>query len=289
MNYKSFNKGFLMLSLLLITSLSYAQTGINTRNPQGVLHVDGAKDNPATGVPGALQTANDFIITPAGWIGVGNIAPKVKFDLRGADNSALGLGTTTMSAISAGKGAVRYDVNNGIPTGTPKIQISDGLVWSQVYVAPIKAVVVAQLTKPVSIPYNTPTTVNNWTLKSDVTNSFNAVTGVFTAPRDGIYTFLMTFDFVEGTITPASTVETQFVNGIGVVISRSYKTFGRATRNAQAGGSSTVTLGLIAGSTMVVKLQQTIVNASRALRITGNIANPADPSDGFNSLTIIEQ
>lgn len=74
--------------LYMLTSfLSYAQTGINTANPQGSFHVDGAKDNPVSGVPTAGQEANDFIITSSGNTGIGNISPQRKLDVDAADQS----------------------------------------------------------------------------------------------------------------------------------------------------------------------------------------------------------
>lgn len=68
-------KKFILLCLLATASLAYSQVGIHTPNPQGMLHVDGAKDNPQTGVPSTAQQANDFIVTSAGRVGIGNIAP----------------------------------------------------------------------------------------------------------------------------------------------------------------------------------------------------------------------
>ncbi|MBB6371693.1 hypothetical protein [Chryseobacterium shigense] len=65
--------------ILLVTSISYAliysQVGINTANPRGTLHVDGQKDNPASGDPGAVQGANDFIVTSSGSVGIGTAVP----------------------------------------------------------------------------------------------------------------------------------------------------------------------------------------------------------------------
>ncbi len=52
-----------------------AQVGIQTSNPQGTFHIDGARDNPATGVPNANQQVNDIIITTEGRLGVGTVAP----------------------------------------------------------------------------------------------------------------------------------------------------------------------------------------------------------------------
>jgi hypothetical protein len=65
--------------ILLITSISfmstYSQVGINTANPKGIFHVDGSKDNPATGIPTAGQQANDFVVTTNGSVGIGTNTP----------------------------------------------------------------------------------------------------------------------------------------------------------------------------------------------------------------------
>ncbi|MFS4430375.1 hypothetical protein [Chryseobacterium sp. S90] len=68
-------KNILLLSMLIIASFTHAQVGIQTSNPQGSLHVDGAKDNPATGTPTDVQQSNDFIVTSTGMVGIGNLTP----------------------------------------------------------------------------------------------------------------------------------------------------------------------------------------------------------------------
>lgn len=64
-----------LVSLFLGASNFYAQTGINTENPQGTFHVDGARDNAATGIPTATQQANDLIVTSTGSVGIGTTTP----------------------------------------------------------------------------------------------------------------------------------------------------------------------------------------------------------------------
>ncbi|MET3536428.1 autotransporter outer membrane beta-barrel domain-containing protein [Chryseobacterium limigenitum] len=68
-------KKFILLCLLATASMAYSQVGINTQNPQGMLHVDGGEDNPSTGIPNTAQQANDFTVTSAGRVGIGSIAP----------------------------------------------------------------------------------------------------------------------------------------------------------------------------------------------------------------------
>ncbi|SDI94509.1 hypothetical protein [Chryseobacterium jejuense] len=73
---------------LFISVMSFAQVGINTTNPQTVLHVDGAKDNAATGAPTAAQQLNDFVVTSTGNVGIGTTAPQKKLDIN-ANNASL--------------------------------------------------------------------------------------------------------------------------------------------------------------------------------------------------------
>ncbi|AZA84149.1 hypothetical protein C1637_16810 [Chryseobacterium lactis] len=280
--------------------LMNAQTGIGTANPQGILHVDGAKDNATTGVPTAAQVANDVIVNKTtGFIGVGVLNPQVKLDMRSSGpENALGLSTTTMTAAAAGAGAVRYDVIN-TPVGA-KIEVSDGSVWHKAYIAPQKAVVVARKITSQSITQSSATNITNWNLVRDMSNSFDASLGIFTAPRDGTYTFLLTFNFNGAVINDGSRVESQFYDTTAnTVLASVYKTFGQsmtgtpddanATRSTQAGGSSTVTLTLTAGTKVVTRLWHNLISSgSVALRVTTNSSDPTNPDDGFNNLTIIE-
>ncbi|MEY8760628.1 hypothetical protein [Chryseobacterium tongliaoense] len=69
-------KKFLPLLFLAVGNILVSgQVGVLTSNPQGSLHIDGSKDNPAAGIPTANQQANDVIVTSEGRLGVGTIAP----------------------------------------------------------------------------------------------------------------------------------------------------------------------------------------------------------------------
>lgn len=297
---KKINKILLLPIFYCSVGLAYAQTGIGTPNPLGALHVDGAKDNAATGIPTSAQLANDVIISKTtGYIGVGILNPTVQLDMRStATENSLGLNTTTMTASAAGSGAVRYDVVNA-PVGA-KIEVSDGSVWNKAYIAPQKAVVVVRKITSQAIVQGSPTTIINWSEVRDMSNSFIPGTGEFTAPRDGTYTFLLTFNFNSTIINDGSRVESQFFNPVtNTVLASVYKTFGQSmtgtsddansTRSTQAGGSSTVTLTLTAGTKIVARLLHNLISSgSVALRVTTDSSDPANPDDGFNNLTIIE-
>lgn len=70
---------------MLVSLFGYSQVGIHTSNPQAIFHVDGAKDNPATGVPNVTQQANDVVATATGSLGVG-IMPNAKFHVEGTES-----------------------------------------------------------------------------------------------------------------------------------------------------------------------------------------------------------
>lgn len=77
-------KNITLLLFLFATIYVYSQTGrvgINTENPQNTFHIDGNKDNPATGTPTTLQQANDVIVTNTGQVGIGTTAPSQNLDV----------------------------------------------------------------------------------------------------------------------------------------------------------------------------------------------------------------
>lgn len=76
-------KASLFLSCLLFSTLCYAQTGINTKSPRQIFHIDGQGDNPSTTVPSPAQLLNDIVVTKNGDMGIGLLTPSVKLDING--------------------------------------------------------------------------------------------------------------------------------------------------------------------------------------------------------------
>lgn len=97
---------------LLSSGMIFSQVGINTANPQGTFHVDGGKDNIATGIPTAVQQSNDFIVTPAGNVGIGTTTPAVKLEI----NSSSASGAIKIVDGSQGAGKILTSDAQGIGT-----------------------------------------------------------------------------------------------------------------------------------------------------------------------------
>ncbi len=78
------------IAIMGLPVIAFSQVGINTTNPLGILHIDGAKDNPATGTPNASQQANDIVATADGRLGIGTLTPTARLELNsGTTNGAL--------------------------------------------------------------------------------------------------------------------------------------------------------------------------------------------------------
>lgn len=84
-------KNLITLAMIFFSIIAFSQVGINTPNPQGMFHVDGAKDNPATGIPTDVQQANDFTVTSAGNVGIGNLTPVSNLHIKNR-GTATGIG-----------------------------------------------------------------------------------------------------------------------------------------------------------------------------------------------------
>ena len=188
-------KIIILYILLLLAFYTSAQIGINTESPTATLEVKSG----STAIPVILTRNSSNIelirLLNNGYLGMATANPAVKVDLRGAlSNGELGVGTTTMTAVAAGAGAIRY--NNGI-------EYSDGDVWIKLTALPPKAYVIAKNTVQLGVPTSTSVIWTNWTEDMDITNSFDASTGVFIAPRTGVYSLSCT-GMAENIVTTSS-------------------------------------------------------------------------------------
>ncbi|MBP1166309.1 MULTISPECIES: hypothetical protein [unclassified Chryseobacterium] len=276
----------ILISLCFTISQSKAQVGINTSSPQTIFHVDGAKDNPSSGVPSSTQMANDVTITSTGEIGIGTLTPATRVDTRSATNSdnSIGIGETSQTAAIAGSGAVRYNPLNG-----GKMQYSDGVVWQDLISSPTKAVVVANLQAgnfAVKIPYQVSTGIAGWTEISDPTGNFTPGTGVFTAPRTGVYLVSFTYDFVRIPIVSGYFSEARYVVNGSSTVKKCVKSYSNISKQAQVAGSCVAGVQLNKGDTLQPYIYQSVYNGNLSLRTD---TSSASNEYGFVNLSILEQ
>jgi len=275
------------ISLLLLLSASaaaFGQVGINNPNPQGMFHVDGQKNNPTTGVPSLLQQQDDFVVTTNGKVGIGTISPNAKMDIRTNPTSTsdpgegiLGIGTTAVSAPSAGAGALRYSTLSG-----GQLQYSNGVVWNSLSSTVQKSVVVAEKTTTQTFINNNYTYVNAWSELTDLNSDFNPSTGVFIAPRNGNYSVSFSFNFNVGSIggVPDGTQVEAILETSSGQFRKSVVAF-PAAGNSQAGAAISFVVRMTAGET----IRAGIFNSTgydKTLRVgTGG-------SSGFNNFSVVE-
>ncbi|MCS3868439.1 hypothetical protein J3D55_001355 [Chryseobacterium ginsenosidimutans] len=128
-----YNKLFLT-GIFFASTLSFAQIGINTSNPQTAFHIDNAKDNPATGTPTATQQANDFAVTSTGSVGIGTTTPHPSaiLDLTSSDKGILAprisLTSSTMK-LNTSPNATGLLIYNTGPTLSAGYYFWNGVEW----------------------------------------------------------------------------------------------------------------------------------------------------------------
>lgn len=95
------NKYILVFSLILGITVK-SQVGINTNNPQQILHVDGKNSattaNPNSGAPSALQQTDDVVMTKEGYIGVGTSVPTRRVEITSSTAGAIKIVDGTQGA-----------------------------------------------------------------------------------------------------------------------------------------------------------------------------------------------
>lgn len=83
------NKKLILYTVLLVLPFSIrAQVGINTTNPQGILHID-----PLNNTVGSTNVSDDIIVTSDGSVGIGIINPTAKLHIMGKSSLRIADGT----------------------------------------------------------------------------------------------------------------------------------------------------------------------------------------------------
>ncbi|WP_300671598.1 hypothetical protein [Soonwooa sp.] len=109
-------KRILFLVITLANVMAFAQVGINTQNPLDVFHIDGAKDNPATGAPSVVQQSNDVIVTSAGNVGIGTITPSTKLEIQTGGTSSAPI--TGFKLVDGNQAAGKYLISDAYGVGS---------------------------------------------------------------------------------------------------------------------------------------------------------------------------
>lgn len=130
---------FIFLGMLSIPILALSQVGVNTNNPQGIFHVDGAKDNPDTGSSTPFQDANDFIVTSDGSVGIGTTTPDassiLELNVDGLNSGdkkgflgpkvSLTSNSDTLTILNPAKGLLVYNLGDN-----PNFKYNGYIYWS---------------------------------------------------------------------------------------------------------------------------------------------------------------
>lgn len=196
-----------------------AQIGINTESPSTLLDIVSSSSTTLRTL--VLSNSDDketLLIRNDGYIGMGVANPLVKLDLRSStltNGNALGIGYTSKTAVQAGAGAIRYNATD------KTLEYSDGTTWVRLQSNPDRAMVIAKVASHVFTPNSgniIGTYLRNWTTIYDKTGNFNSVTGVFVAPRDGIYSAAITGVFDNATIGSGGQYELTLGSSSGVAL-----------------------------------------------------------------------
>lgn len=290
-----------IILMVCSSSIAFAQVGINTTNPVNPLEI--------------VTTGETTIIDNTGKIGVGLTNPKVAIDLRAGANGAMAVGMTDQTASEAGAGAIRYNPNPAIGV-QGYIEYSDGTEWIAYhpYGKP-RIVVIAEKTNnntyvfepggsPIGsytngIQNRAATYLTSWTeiLDSDSgtpRDNFDAATGEFIAPRDGVYFATFTFALANNAVNGGGNPGNNQVEAIWEVRNPSNAILQRIKTNNGYPSDVPTNPGSIVGSACTVSVY---MNEGDKLRpfawmnidYPDGVGRPLLNTGGYNVLTIVEQ
>lgn len=276
---------FYICIVLILPGYMYAQgVGINTLTPRTDLEIKGLGNTTGKTVR-IVNSSNTEILTMLdnGRLGLGQVAPAVRVDLRGTSaNPIIGLGTTTRLASVVGGGAMRY------MAGTKELHYSDGNQWFRLQANLTRPCVVAPNNYVAgSYPSNATTRLTGFVSVYDSHGAFNQSTSVYTAPVDGLYVVSFTLSFNRAIAINANTyIEGRWVssNGRTVKCIQAYPDTGRG----QGGLTCSGTIQLSLGDTVWPEVWHNL-RGTKSMRVYGY--NPGSPNSdtGFNQLSIFAQ
>lgn len=194
------------LQFIILVSLMYnftfAQLGVNTNSPSGILHIDGAKDNPnSLPVTNSLQLNNDFVMNTAGFIGIGKLPEtnaKVSITTNSSDTSQNGQGFRLKDGTEGNGNLLILKNTSGDVVWTPRVGTVKANLGSNIII-PINSNLVFT-NSTITLPPGKWLIRSTLILRAQVQGSGSALDGSFT---DGVYANLSWADKnSDGTYVP---------------------------------------------------------------------------------------
>lgn len=280
---------YLTLTAVLLsfatTKVGAQSVGINTNTPTASLDIFSQGDSNLTENIRISNSSNVNLLTLLnnGYLGLGTTSPFVRLDLRGTEgrNNIIGIGNTNLTASAAEGGAIKY------VTDTKELHYSDGTQWLILEADMVRDCVIAANSNNMMIfPDNTTTQIGNWDVKYDSAKTFDAATGVFTAPKTGLYTATFSVHTAITTVKAGSYVEGQWIasNGKTIKCTNSFPLAGNFMVPMICSG----TLFLNEGDTLYPQVFHN-TGTDKHLRVYGD--TPANPGSDqyFNNISIVIQ